>query len=94
MISPNENLGSRLDTSNQFEVLVFEGCRVSFRQFPDGFFKTLPCAERRIILPRHLALNLAAWIVAMADPEADEFASVLEQILHKRIKDAMKAKKS
>lgn len=57
------------DTANRFVVVGTNGDRV------------LITARLKRSLPKEEALNLAAWIVAVADPERKIFDSLLKEIV-------------
>jgi len=60
------------DTSNKFFVGK-NGDMISFQPYPDG--------PRRCLCSRESAINLAAWLVVMADPDMEEFHRVLKEIV-------------
>jgi hypothetical protein len=68
MISTLENLGGTPDTGNLFLVGVRGDGMVSIG--------LIGCAP----FPKSAALNLAAWLVVLTDPEQKEFQRMLEAI--------------
>ena len=62
-----------IDTSNIFLVSAFAGGNL-----PDGC--KIKVMRDFSVLTRDEALNLAAWLVAMADPRGDDFRETLRQI--------------
>lgn len=59
-----------IDTSNKFKVAAHSG-----RVFID-------IGPHRVVdLPRDDALNLAAWIVQLADPDGEHFQAVLGSVM-------------
>jgi hypothetical protein len=72
MISLSEG-GGRLDSANHF--LVGEnGGEISFVPFAN---------QGRCRISKQQAVNLAAWLVATADPDSKEFLRVLTEIAKK-----------
>ena len=62
------------DTSNQFQVRPGGGTCLIFR-------RPIRISDYTVMLPRRDALNLAAWIVALADPGRVEFDRVIGEIV-------------
>jgi hypothetical protein len=76
MISQNDSLGGGLDSSNVFEVRSGDGGKtVLFNS--ESFDLGGTDAEQ---LDRSDALNLAAWLVAIADPERKAFDRLFAEI--------------
>lgn len=73
--------GAPLDSGNLFEVKSSDGGEnVEFQLTTVGLFKNLPWANATVCLPREWVLNLAAWLVAIADPERKMFDRLLAAI--------------
>jgi hypothetical protein len=68
MIAPNEPFAGKGDSSNQFAVGVRSDGRIFIYKVP---MKHLTKAE---------ALNLAAWLCVLADPEGAEFERLVKAI--------------
>jgi hypothetical protein len=68
MIAPGEHFGGAPDISNRF-LVGYKGEWLCILQPPT----TIP-------IPREDALNLAAWIVCLADPSGKDFQRVVEAI--------------
>jgi hypothetical protein len=71
MISTLENVGGTPDTGNLFLV----GVRSQDGRIVIGLLGALGAP-----LPKTSAINLAAWLVVLADPEQKEFQRMLEAI--------------
>jgi hypothetical protein len=71
MISPAEPGGGRPDSSNQFQVIKTKSGLFAMR---------VPPFQRQLVITRDEALNLAGWLVALADPDHMDFLVVLEAI--------------
>lgn len=72
MIAPNEGMGGRpLDSSNRFAVGSRGGSIV---------IQCLPGVIGRPVLDRASAINLAAWLMLLADPTGCEFQQMVREI--------------
>jgi hypothetical protein len=72
-----------VDTSNRFLVSAI-GDKIVVLGFPGGLSRGKSAELLVQLLTRDDAINLAAWLVALADPAGDDFQRTLKAVQMKK----------